>query len=98
MASKNPNIKHIEVSGIKLDVDMERLQDPRFSYVMGKLTDDELNEFQKLTWVNRMFDTLFGDKSYKLMCQMAEQHDGKLTVEQWNDFFGDVLEAVNAKN
>ena len=98
MASKNPNIKHIEVSGIKLDVDMERLQDPRFSYVMGKLTDDELNEFDKLKWVNRMFDTLFGDKSYKLMCQMAEQHDGKLTVEQWNDFFGDVLEAVNAKN
>ena len=73
MAAKNPNVKHIEVQGIKLDVDMERLNDPRFSYVMGKLTDDELNDFQKLTWVNRMFDTLFGDRSYKLMCQMAEQ-------------------------
>lgn len=98
MAAKNQKVKHIEVQGIKLDVDMERLEDPRFSYVMGKLTDDELNEFQKLTWVNRMFDTLFGDKSYKIMCEMADQHDGKLTTEQWNDFFGDVLEAVNAKN
>ena len=98
MAAKNPNVKHIEVQGIKLDVDMERLNDPRVTYVMGKLADDELNDFQKLTWVNRMFDTLFGDKSYKFMCQLAEQHDGKLSPEQWNDFFGDVLEAVNAKN
>ena len=98
MAAQNPNVKHVEVQGIKLTVDMEKLNDPRFTYILGKLTDEELNEFEKLKWVNRMFDTLFGDVSYKLMCQMADQHGGKLTVAQWNDFFGDVLEAVNAKN
>lgn len=98
MAAENSGIKHIEVDGIKLDIDMERLQDPRFPYVMGKLTDDELNEFEKLKWVNRMFDTLFGDKSYNIMCKIAKGNDDKLTVSQWNEFFGDVLEAVNAKN
>lgn len=98
MAAENPSIKHIEVDGIALAVDMEKLNDPRFSYILGKLTDDELNQFEKLKWVNRMFDTLFGDSSYKYMCQMADKHGGKLTIAQWNDFFGDVLEAVNAKN
>jgi hypothetical protein len=98
MAVKNPNIKHIKVQGIELDVDMEKLNDPRFSYVIGKLTDDELNEVEKLPWVNRWFDTLLGDNAYKVMCQVADSNGGKLSPEQWNDFFGDVLEAVNAKN
>lgn len=98
MAAENPKIKHIEVQGIALDIDMERLENPLFSYVLGKLTDDELNEFEKLKWVNRMFDTLFGDDTYRIMLKMQDKHGGKLTVSQWNDFFGDVLEAVNAKN
>lgn len=98
MAAKNPSVKHIKVQGIELDVDMEKLNDPRFSYVIGKLTDDELNEVEKLPWVNRWFDTLLGDNAYKVMCQVADNNGGKLSPEQWNDFFGDVLEAVNAKN
>lgn len=98
MAAKKSNVKHVEVQGFPLDVDMEKLGDVRFTYVLGKLTDEELNDFEKLKWVNRMFDTLLGDGSYKLMCQMAESNGGNLTIAQWNDFFGDVLEAVNAKN
>ncbi len=98
MAAKNPKVKHIEVQGIKIDVDVAKLNDPRFSYVIGKLTDDSLNEVEKLPWVNRWFDTLLGDNAYKVMCQVADNNGGTLTVEQWNDFFGDVLEAVNAKN
>lgn len=98
MASENPSIKHVEVQGVRIDVDMDKLQDPRFSYVVGKLTDNSLNNVEKLPWINRWFDTLLGDDAYKVMCEVADQHGGKLTVPQWNDFFGDVLEAVNAKN
>jgi hypothetical protein len=98
MAAENPNIKHIDVQGIALDVDMAKLNDPRFTYVIGKLTDETLNDVEKLPWVNRWFDTLLGANAYKVMCEVADNNGGTLTAEQWNDFFGDVLEAVNAKN
>ena len=98
MAAKNPNVKHVEIQGIKLDVDMDKLADPRFSYIIGKMTDSELNDVEKLPWVNRWFDMLLGDNAYRVMCEVADKNGGKLSIAEWNDFFGDVLEAVNAKN
>ena len=97
MAAKNDNIKNVEVQGIKLTVDLEKFDDPRFTYALGKMSDDTINAYEKLKWANRMLDTLFDD-AYRVMCELADANNGKLSVEQWSDFYAQVMESVNAKN
>ncbi len=98
MAAKKSSAKNVEVQGIKLSIDLERFEDPRFAYALGKISDDALNSFEKLKWVNRLQDTLFGDDAYRVMCELADKNGGKLSEEQWKDFYAQVMEAVAAKN
>ncbi len=108
MASKNPSIKHIEVSGIKLDVDISRFNDQRFTYLIGKATaaesrirntSDEAEKIELgrelLSIYPRMVDFLFGD-AYSIMNRLAD--GGHLSPERWNEFVSEVMEAANAKN
>jgi polyhydroxyalkanoate synthesis regulator phasin len=110
MASKNPNIKHIEVQGIKLDVDIARFNDQRFTYIVGKVTSlekqlktlDDSDEKklavgrELLMLYAQMMDLLFDDNAYNVMNQLAD--GGSLTPERWSDFVADVMNAANAKN
>lgn len=98
MAETNDAIREVEVQGIEMTIDLERFEDPRFTYALGKVSDDAINAFEKLKWANRILDTLFGDDSYRIMCELAERNGGKLSEEQWKDFYAEVMEAANAKN
>jgi hypothetical protein len=98
MAEEKDSIRRVEVDGIELLVDLERFEDPRFTYALGKLTDDTVNAFNRLKWADKMLDTLFGDDTYRIMCELAEKNGGSLTLERWKEFYGDVMEAVSAKN
>jgi hypothetical protein len=95
MAAENPNIKHIEVDGIKLNFDMSIFEDDSFVLIYGAMIDSTLNENEKAIWYSRFLRLLFGDdKAYEIIRERKKLNDGK----SWSDFFGDVLEAVNAKN
>lgn len=97
MAVMKDSVRKLEVQGVKLSVDMDRFEDPRFTYALGKVTDESVDAFQKLKWVNRVMDTLFGeDETYRIMCELA--NGGELGLDEWNDFLGDVMEAASVKN
>ncbi|HAM15343.1 MAG TPA: hypothetical protein DCP91_05705 [Eggerthellaceae bacterium] len=98
MAAENPSIKHVEVDGIEMAIDLERFEDPRFTYALGKLSDETVNSFEKLKFASKMLDTLFGDDTYRIMCELADKNGGKLNEEQWKDFYARVMESVSAKN
>lgn len=96
MAAKAKTVRTVTVDGITLDVDIARLEDPRFSYAIGKSADDTLSDGEKLVWYNRMLDMLYGDDAYNIMCQLAD--GGLLTIDRWSEFFTATLEAVGEKN
>lgn len=95
MAAKNPNIKHIEVDGIKIDFDMGVFEDDDFVLIYGALIDKTLDENEKAVWYSRFMRLLFGDdQAYRISTERKKQDSKKPLYE----FFGDVLEAINAKN
>lgn len=96
MAAKSKTVKTVEVDGIKLDIDIARIEDVRFTYALGKVTADETPEGEKLVWFMRMLDSLFGPEAYGIMCELAG--DGTLGPDKWNDFYMKVLEEVGQKN
>lgn len=91
-------VRTVEVDGITLDVDVSRFEDPRFTYALGKVADETLDEFARLTYANRMLDTLFGDDTYRVMCELAAAHGGRLDVDTWQGFYVRVMGAVGSKN
>jgi len=88
--------KTVTVDGVTLHIDLERLEDVRFTYALGKVSAKETPDAEKLTWYARMLDALFGDDAYQVMCDVAGGET--LTAEKWNDFYSKVLEAVGQKN
>lgn len=87
-----------DVMGIHVEIDERALTDVRFTYAIGKATDKKVSDEDKLVWYQRMMDLLFGGDAYETMCDLADANDGYIPVETYNDFFAQVLEAVNAKN
>ena len=96
MAASKKTIKKIQVNGIDLAIDTERLVDVRFTYALGKVTAEETPDAEKLVWYMRMRDTLFGNDAYGIMNKLAG--DDVLTADEWNDFYMKVLEEVGQKN
>ncbi len=88
----------VDSHGITCSVDKERLADQRFMYCLSKVSDEMVSEQDKLLWYTRMLDTLFGDMSYAIMCDLADHNGGSCSIEFFNEFFGDVLEQAQAKN
>lgn len=96
MAAKKDTIRTIDVDGVTLDIDLAKLEDMRFTYALGKVSDDETPDAKKLIWYVRMLDLLLGDKAYSVMNQLAGE--GTITVSEWSDFYLKVFEAVELKN
>lgn len=88
-----------DVMGVHVEVDERALTDVRFTFAIGKATDKKVKDEQKLVWYSRMMELLFGeDGAYDAMCGLAEANDGYVSVDVYNNFFSEVLEAVGAKN
>ena len=96
MAESNGTVKHIEVDGIEMDVDLKRFEDPRFAYALGKMVDETVSATDRMKYASSMLDTLFGDDTYRIMCELAD--GGVLSLDRWNAFYSDVMDAVKAKN
>lgn len=88
--------REVEVRGVRVRVRLADLEDVRFTYALGKVADDAVDDAEKLTWYARMLDVLFGGEAYSIMCRLAD--DGPLDAAAWSDFYMGVLEAVGAKN
>ena len=75
MAASKKTIKKIQVDGIDLTIDTERLVDVRFTYALGKVTAEETPDAEKLVWYMRMLDTLFGNGRVGRVVAEGEAYD-----------------------
>ena len=96
MAEKN-SVKTLEAGGIEFEYDEAKLDDVRVMFAIGKLSDEKVGDEDKMKWYTRLMDLLF-TSPYEVMCDLADLHGGKLTVEDYNEFFFAALEGMQAKN
>lgn len=95
--SEKKHVKSLEVEGITFEYDESRLDDVRVVFAIGKLSDEKVSDEDKMKWYTRLMDLLF-TSPYEVMCDLADSHGGKLTVEDYNGFFFAALEGMQAKN
>ena len=96
MAKKD--IVSVEACGIKVDVDKSRFADVRFAVAVGKLSDQKVDEGDKIVWFSRAMDVLFSDGAYDVMCDLAEANGGTFTTDDFEPFLTEVIKAADAKN
>ena len=89
--------KELTIDGISFEYDESRLDDVRVVFAIGKLSDDTVGDEEKMKWYVRLMEMLFGDP-FKVMNDLAEKHGGKVTLDDYNEFFFKMLEGMNAKN
>ena len=97
MAAKNERLKSLEADGVTFEYDEAMPDDILVVFAIGKLSDEKVGDDDKMKWYTRLMDLLFASP-YEVMCDLAELHGGKLTVEDYNEFFFAALEGMQAKN
>ena len=92
--------KHIKVTvdGLEVTVLGNALTDMRTVYLMGKISDDSVDDGQKLRWYMLLLDTVFEEEVFDIMEALAKLQGGHVDAESFAGFFARVLEAVEAKN
>lgn len=85
------NIRHIEVDGIELDIDLRRLKDYRTMSLIAKVEGGDM--FAAI----QLFDFLLGDQRDKAIKAMTDEDDF-CDATKFVEFCGKVLDAAGAKN
>lgn len=85
------NIRHIEVDGIELDIDLRRLKDYRTMSLIAKVEGGDM--FAAI----QLFDFLLGDQRDKAIKAMTDESDF-CDATKFVEFCGKVLDAAGAKN
>lgn len=85
------NIRHIEVDGIELDIDLRRLKDFRALSLIAKVEAGETFAAVQL------FEFILGDEKNKALAALSDS-DGFCDAEKFLAFSSRVLEAAGAKN
>lgn len=85
------NIRHIEVDGIALDIDVRRIKDYRTLSLIAKVEGGDM--FAAI----QLFDFLLGDQRDKAVKAMTDESD-YCDAEAFMGLCSKVLEAAGAKN
>lgn len=96
MASKNPNT--YEVSGIKVTIDPDILDDWDFSEAVAETSDETLPLEVRNAAVFRVARMLFGEDYTRIKGELREQNDGRLGNEAMGQFLTDTIMEIKAKN
>jgi len=84
--------KTVEVRGVEVEYDPSVLTSQKFIMAMGDISDEELDDSEKLVVNARIMRMLFGGKRYSLMDEL-ESRD-----EEFGGWLTAFFEAVGAKN
>ena len=88
----------IEIDGISVPCDKEKLEDIRFLLLLGDLDDDELDDSEKLAVMSRLTRYLFGSERGAIVAKLAEANGGKLDGAAFSTWLVKYLSEVRAKN
>lgn len=91
IADTKPYIRHAEIDGVSLDVDMRRVRDYRAMSLIAKVESGD--SFAAIT----LFDFLLGDQRGSAIDQLSDA-DGFCDAERFVQFCGKLLNEVGAKN
>lgn len=96
MAAKRT--KAVEVDGITVKVDPERLEDYELVEAIAEASSDEGDDMSRLAASVRMFKLILGDCYGDVKTQLREKRGGKLSVQDMVEFSVAVLNGAGAKN
>lgn len=86
-----PYIRHVDVDGVSIDIDMRRVKDYRAMSLIAKVEAGD--SFAAIT----LFDFLLGDQRESAIEQLSDE-DGFCDAERFVGFCGKLLTEVGAKN
>ena len=98
MTAKNENIKKVTVDGITVEIDLRALKSFDFFDTMTIGLDEEESDEARMVATGRMMRLVFGDQFSAVKKALNEKHDGFAPLEAMQEFIGDVMEKVDAKN
>lgn len=90
-AAMKPHVRHVEVDGVSLDVDMRRMNDYRTLALIAKVEGGD--SFAAIS----LFDFILGDERDRCLAELSDA-DGFCPAEKFAAFCAKVIEAVGAKN
>lgn len=96
--SVQPSYKTLTVDGINLTVNEAAFEDMRTVYIMGKVVNDSAPDTDRLRYYVDLLELVIVGDVYKLMNRLAEKKGGRLTPDEFNDFFSHLMDEANAKN
>lgn len=88
---QKPYIRHVDVDGVSIDLDMRRVKDYRAMSLIAKVEAGD--GFAAIT----LFDFLLGDQRESAIGQLSDE-DGFCDAERFVAFCAKLLDAVGAKN
>lgn len=90
-AKPKPYVRHVDVDGVSIDIDMRRVKDYRAMSLIAKVEAGD--SFAAIT----LFDFLLGDQRESAIEQLSDD-DGFCDAERFVAFCARLLDAVGAKN
>lgn len=89
----------LEVNGIKVEFEKDKLADMRFITMMGDIESESLPQEEKMIVQSELLNFVFGRvQRNRIQNELAEKNDGKLTNEAFSAWWIAFLKAANAKN
>ena len=92
------DIVKVKAGGVSVEVDKGAFEDVRFMTAMARLSDETVPENEKMVWYARALEVIFGGNTYAIQCDLAKAHNGRLTQEDFSEFFSELMEQVASKN
>ena len=92
------DIVKVKAGGVNVEVDKGAFEDVRFMTAMARLSDETVPENEKMVWYARALEVIFGGNTYAIQCNLANAHSGRLTQEDFSEFFSELMEQVASKN
>ena len=92
------DIVKVKAGGVNVEVDKGAFEDVRFMTAMARLSDETVPENEKMVWYARALEVIFGGNTYAIQCNLANAHGGRLTQEDFSEFFSELMEQVASKN
>lgn len=89
----------LEVNGIEVEFDKDKLADMRFITMMGDIESESLPQEEKMIVQSELLNFVFGRvQRNRIQNELAKKNDGKLTNEAFSAWWIAFLKAANAKN
>ena len=93
----NDNIVQCTSHGVTVSVDKSRLNDARVYMLINRVQNKRYTEAQQMDAYSQLMDLIFGD-ALEVANQLADANGGTISYDDYNNFFGDIMDQVGGKN